>query len=133
MKSCIKATQVPNKLGYMIQDIIIYDSSVHNVLCQVMCISRQALEVSNAVFCRSQPCIVIKFWILSFFLFSILKKQQLYISHHYDLKEIEDVQLAVCSAFDIVHSILADLLEVILVPANRIVKYSLLVYQTDLC
>ncbi|XP_008788374.2 uncharacterized protein LOC103706141 isoform X1 [Phoenix dactylifera] len=80
MKSCIKATHVPNKLGSMIRDIIIYDSSVHNVLCQVMCISRQALE-------------------------------QLYISHHYELKEIEDVQLAVCSAFDIVYSILADLSE----------------------
>lgn len=78
MKSCIKTTQVANKLGYMIRDIILYDSSVHNILCQIMCISRHAL-------------------------------MQLYISHHYELKEIEDVQLAVCSAFDIVHSILADL------------------------
>ncbi|KAJ8512137.1 hypothetical protein OPV22_002571 [Ensete ventricosum] len=75
IKSCIRASKVSQKLSGIIWDILLSDSSIHNILCRIMCISAEAL--------RS------------------------YISHHHEFKEIEYLQLAICSAFDVLCSIMA--------------------------
>ncbi|URE33858.1 mRNA transport [Musa troglodytarum] len=74
IKSCIRASKDSQKLSGIIWDILLYDSSIHNILCRIMCISAEAL--------RS------------------------YISHRHEFKEIEDLQLAICSAFDVLCSIM---------------------------
>ncbi|XP_058098868.1 uncharacterized protein LOC131243494 isoform X2 [Magnolia sinica] len=78
MKKCIKSVQNSQKLGCLIWDILLGDSSIHSALCRIMCIRTETLE-------------------------------RIYISRLYDLKEIEGLQLAVCSVLDIVSSVLADL------------------------
>ncbi|XP_020260505.1 uncharacterized protein LOC109836876 isoform X2 [Asparagus officinalis] len=80
MKSCIEVVKVDRKLGSTIRDILFFDSSIHNILCQIISVSPTELEKSN-------------------------------ISRHYELKEIESLQLAICYGLDIVYSLLADFLK----------------------
>lgn len=47
MKSCIKAIQVNHQLGSMIRDVLFFDSSIPNILGQIVCISPAELERSN--------------------------------------------------------------------------------------
>ncbi|KAL5986002.1 hypothetical protein ACLOJK_027992 [Asimina triloba] len=84
MKKCVKLVQNSQKLGHLIRDILLGDSSVHSTLCRIMCITTETLE-------------------------------RICISRLYDLREIERLQLAICSALDIVLAILEDLSQVNLV------------------
>ncbi|CAA6655958.1 unnamed protein product [Spirodela intermedia] len=80
VKSCIKALKYSSKLSCLIREILLCDSSVHNMLTRAFCIKSQTLEG----LCISRLC---------------------------DSREIEGLQLSVCSALDAVSSIMMDLLE----------------------
>lgn len=80
IKSCTRALRSSHKLGPMIRELLMFDSSIHNFLCHILCISPEDLEGSS-------------------------------VGHHNELKVTEDLQLAVCSALDIVHTLLGDVLK----------------------
>ncbi|XP_077246551.1 nucleoporin (DUF3414) isoform X2 [Tasmannia lanceolata] len=44
VKSCIKSVQHSQKHGYLIRDILLCDSSIHNTLFRIMCIKAQTFE-----------------------------------------------------------------------------------------
>ncbi|KAK6240816.1 hypothetical protein QQP08_007669 [Theobroma cacao] len=44
MKTCILATSSSEKLGGVIWDLLLYDSSIHNTLFRIMCTTSEALE-----------------------------------------------------------------------------------------
>ncbi|OMO74438.1 hypothetical protein CCACVL1_16704, partial [Corchorus capsularis] len=44
MKTCILATSSSEKLGDVIRDLLLYDSSIHNTLFRIMCTTSEALE-----------------------------------------------------------------------------------------
>ncbi|XP_042423045.1 uncharacterized protein LOC122010593 [Zingiber officinale] len=88
MKSCIKASEVSQKLHCIFWDILICDSSIHNILYRILGISIEYLR--------------------------------LYISYHYEPKEIECVQHSLCSALEVLCSIMANISQV---------KYSYLVIR----
>lgn len=46
VKSCIKVLKYSSKLSCLIREILLYDSSVHNMLTRAFCIKSQTLEVS---------------------------------------------------------------------------------------
>ena len=46
MKKCITRIPYSQKLGEVIQDILLRDSSVHNALFRIICTTKQTLEVS---------------------------------------------------------------------------------------
>ncbi|XP_073009852.1 uncharacterized protein [Typha latifolia] len=48
LRSCIKTIPVSSTLGGVIQDILLYDSSVHNILLRIMFMSTQSLEMLYA-------------------------------------------------------------------------------------
>ncbi|XP_042430044.1 uncharacterized protein LOC122016720 isoform X2 [Zingiber officinale] len=77
MKSCIKASEVSQKLHCIFWDILICDSSIHNILYRILGISIEYLR--------------------------------LYISYHYEPKEIECVQHSLCSALEVLCSIMANI------------------------
>ncbi|XP_010261283.1 PREDICTED: uncharacterized protein LOC104600140 [Nelumbo nucifera] len=78
MKKCITSIPHLQKLGHVIRNILLSDSSIHNTLFRIMCITTHTVE-------------------------------RLYIIRLYELKEIEGLQLAVCSVLDIVSTMLNDL------------------------
>ncbi|XP_074569458.1 uncharacterized protein LOC141826101 [Curcuma longa] len=77
MKSCIKASEVSQKLHSIFWDILICDSSIHNILYRILGISTEYLRLN--------------------------------ISYHYEPKEIECVQHSLCSALDVLCSIMANI------------------------
>ncbi|WOL09689.1 hypothetical protein Cni_G18442 [Canna indica] len=77
IKSSIKASKVSQKIHCIIWDILLYDSSIHNILCRILCISAEALKS--------------------------------YISQGCEMKEIEYLQHAICSAFDVLCLVMMDL------------------------
>jgi nuclear pore complex protein Nup188 len=46
VKSCIQVKPILSKLGGIIWQILLYDSSIHSVLWHILCTSTQLLEVS---------------------------------------------------------------------------------------
>ncbi|XP_051206671.1 uncharacterized protein [Lolium perenne] len=52
VKSCIQVKPIFSKLGGMIWQILLYDSSVHSVLWHIVCTSTQLLELSGGSFCN---------------------------------------------------------------------------------
>eukprot|EP00268_Persea_americana_P036026 TRINITY_DN35516_c0_g1_i1.p1 TRINITY_DN35516_c0_g1~~TRINITY_DN35516_c0_g1_i1.p1 ORF type:complete len:2020 (+),score=353.46 TRINITY_DN35516_c0_g1_i1:707-6061(+) len=75
MKKCIKLIKGSQKLGCLIWDVLLSDSSIHDTLFRVMCVRTETLE-------------------------------RMFVSRLFDIKEIEGLQLAICSVLDIVFAIL---------------------------
>lgn len=46
MKKCIMTIPYSQKVGEIVQDILLRDSSIHNALFRIICTTKQALEVS---------------------------------------------------------------------------------------
>ncbi|XP_062200605.1 uncharacterized protein LOC133903312 isoform X2 [Phragmites australis] len=80
VKSCIQVKPFSSKLGGIIWEILLYDSSVHSVLWQILSMSTQLLKHS-------------------------------YGNYYYGLKDIEDIQLVLCSGLDIIYYMLSNLPE----------------------
>ncbi|KAL8188648.1 hypothetical protein R6Q57_029668 [Mikania cordata] len=79
LKTCIVSISHPSKMGEIFRDLLLSDSSVHNALFRIVCITTPTLE-------------------------------KLYVSHLYDLTEVEGLQLAICSVLNII-SMLSDLFQ----------------------
>jgi len=52
VKSCIQVKPILSKLGGIIWQILLYDSSIHSVLWHILCTSTQLLEQSCSSFCN---------------------------------------------------------------------------------
>ncbi|XP_026395785.1 uncharacterized protein LOC113290379 isoform X2 [Papaver somniferum] len=76
LKKCITLITSSQRLGPVLRDILLCDSSIHNTICRIVCITTQTLE-------------------------------RLYVSRLYEVKEIEGLQDAVCSALDVSFTMLA--------------------------
>lgn len=50
MKKCIQSFSCYKKLGDIIRDILLGDSSVHTVLFRIVCRTTESLEVHHATF-----------------------------------------------------------------------------------
>ncbi|XP_059647512.1 uncharacterized protein LOC132293878 [Cornus florida] len=77
IKKCMLTIPYSKKLGVVVRDILLCDSSIHNTLIRIICTTTQALE-------------------------------KLYVSRLYELEEIEGLQRAICSVFNILLSTLTD-------------------------
>ncbi|XP_057965187.1 uncharacterized protein LOC131155793 [Malania oleifera] len=78
MKKCILSIPYSQKLGMVIRDILLCDSSIHSTFFRIICTTTETLE-------------------------------RLYVSRLYELMDIEGLQLAICSALDIIFSMLSRL------------------------
>lgn len=78
MKKCIMTIPYSQKVGEIVQDILLRDSSIHNALFRIICTTKQALE-------------------------------KLYMSRLCEAMEIEGLELAICSVFDILFTMLSKL------------------------
>ena len=107
VKSCIQVKPFSSKLGGIIWEILLYDSSVYGVLWSILSVSTQLLHV--------RIFFLLVLLIISFVTFTwyLLRKfQDSYRSNYHGLKDIEDIQLVLCNGLDIIYHILSNLPEV---------------------
>lgn len=105
MRRCILLSSGAGKLGPLVQNMLLSDSSIHNTLFRVVCTTRQALEVCLA----HVVCVYFK---LIDFLTCIIH-QKLYISRLSEPREIEGLEHAICSVLDIIFIMLSAFSKVI--------------------
>lgn len=106
MKKCITWIPSSRRLGAIVQDILLCDSSIHNTLCRIVCITTQTLEVSQVALVNKTFAFNVSF-VLQIYWKSANSEQRLYVSRLYEVKEIEGLQDAVCSVIDILVMMLA--------------------------
>lgn len=114
MKKCILSISHYKRLGDVIRDILLCDSSIHNALFRIICTPTQALEVSCVLYLLVLPGhkkldFSSPNWCESIFL------QNIYVSRLFELMEIEGLQLAMGSVLDILFIMLSNFSKVSLI------------------
>lgn len=95
------------KLGGIIQDILLSDSSIHSALFRIVCTTAQGLEVSLLLLCISFILMCNLFYHLTVDVDFPSSLQKLYISRLYEVIDIEGVQLAISRGLEVLSSMLS--------------------------
>lgn len=114
MKKCILSISYYKRLGDVIRDMLLCDSSIHNTLFRIICINTQALEVSCVLYLPVLPGhekldFSAPNWFENIFL------QNIYVSRLFELMEIEGLQLAMGSVLDNLFIMLSNFSKVSLI------------------
>lgn len=122
MKTCISSISYYRKLGEVVRNIMLCDSSIHSAVCRIVCTTTPSLEVTMlylflvyvAFIFYLVPCSSYLTSAFPLILLSLLSlnQQNLYLSRMFDILDIEGLQLAISSGLEVLVSMMSSFSEV---------------------
>lgn len=147
LKKCILSISNIQKLGEVVRDILLGDSSIHSALFRLVCttsddleVNLAALEYANKLLMCSECSasmqdqqLITLLYVLKInsinhflcFMFYLHLQQKLYFSRLYGLTEIEGLQQAIVLGLDILSSMLSDLSRVCFINFSQLASLTL--------